>query len=170
VTGTVRDETGRAVREALVVLDAETTPMRARTGADGRFRIQGVPAGSHELQVVRIGFRPHRSTIAVPENGIDVSVTLEQAPLLLDTVAVRVSRTGIHGVVTTRGISLLPHAPRPLRGAIVEVLDSPYRTTTAADGRFSVGAAAKARTRCWCAGSLSSRVLSVYVPPDGGVT
>ena len=60
VTGTVRDETGRPVLEALVVLDAETTPMRARTGLDGVFRIVRVPVGGHELQVVRIGFRPHR--------------------------------------------------------------------------------------------------------------
>ena len=170
VTGTVRDETGRPVREAVVVLDAETTPMRARTGPDGRFRIEGVPAGRHELQVVRIGFRPHRSTIAVPENGVDVSVTLVQAPILLDTIAVRVSRTGIHGLVTTRGMSLLPHDPRPLRGAIVEVLDSPNRVSTSPDGRFSFGALPEgAYSLLVRLDRYQSRVVSVYVPPDGGV-
>ena len=55
VSGTVRDEIGRPVRDALVVLDAETTPMRQRTTEDGRFRIDRVPVGGHELQVVRIG-------------------------------------------------------------------------------------------------------------------
>jgi len=170
VTGTVRDETGRPVREALIVLDAETAPMRARSGNDGRFRIERVPVGSHELEVVRIGFRPHRSTIVVSEGGIDVPVTLEQAPVLLDTIAVRVSRTGIHGIVATRGISLLPHEPRPLRGAIVEVLDTPHRTATARDGRFSVGALGEgAYSLLVRLDRYLSRVLSVYVPPDGGV-
>jgi len=170
VTGTVRDEIGRPVRDAVVVLDAETAPMRVRSGAEGQFRIESVPVGSHELQVVRIGFRPHRSRITVTESGIEVAVVIEHAPMLLDTVAVRVARTGIHGIVTTRGISLLPHEPRPLRGAIVEILDSPYRTTTTADGRFSVGALGEgAYSLLVRIDRYQSRVLSVYVPPDGGV-
>lgn len=152
------------------MLDAETAPMRARTGDDGRYRIDRVPVGGHEFQVVRIGFRPHRSRITVSESGAAVDVTLEHAPILLDTIAVRVSRTGIHGIVTTRGISLLPHEPRPLRGAIIEVLDTPYRTTTGADGRFSIGAAREgAYSLLVRVDRYQSRVVPAYVPPDGGV-
>lgn len=170
VTGTVRDDVGRPVRDALVVLDAETVPMRVRTGVDGRFRIDRVPVGGHELQVVRIGFRPHRSRITVTETGIDVPVTMEVAPVLLDTIAVRVSRTGIHGIVTTRGISLLPHAPRPLRGAIIEVLNTPYRSTTAADGRFSLGQISEgAYSLLVRIDRYQSRIVSAYVPPEGGL-
>lgn len=170
VSGTVRDEIGQPVREALVVLDAETTPMRARTGDDGRYRIDRVPIGGHEFQVVRIGFRPHRSTITVADSGATVDVTLDHSPILLDTIAVRVSRTGIHGIVTTRGISLLPHEPRPLRGAIVEVLDTPYRTTTGADGRFSLAAIREgAYSLLVRVDRYQSRVVPAYVPPDGGV-
>jgi hypothetical protein len=170
VAGTVRDEAGRAVREALVVLDAESTPLRARSNADGRFRIDRVPVGDHELQVVRIGFRPHRSRITVTEAGLDLVVTIETAPIVLDTIAVRVSRTGIHGIVVTRGISLLPHEPRPLRGAIVEVLSSPFRTTTNAEGRFSVPSVPEG---AWSLlvrrDRYQSRIVSAYVPPDGGI-
>lgn len=170
VTGTVRDETGRAVVDALVVLDAETTPLRVRTGAEGRFRLERVAVGGHELQVVRIGFRPHRSRIVVTESGFDVAVSIEHAPMVLDTVAVRVARTGIHGIVTTRGMSLLPHEPRPLRGAIVEILDTPHRTTTSADGRFSVGTLTEgAYSLLVRIDRYQSRVLSFYLPPDGGV-
>jgi hypothetical protein len=170
VAGTVRDETGRPVREALVVLDAETSPMRARTGADGGFRIELVPSGGHELQVVRIGFRPHRSRIVVREPGVNVDVTLEHAPMLLDTIAVRVSRAGIHGIVSTRGISLLPHEPRPLLGAIIEVLDTRFRTTTGADGRFSLGALGEgAYSLLVRIDRYQSRIVSAYVPPEGGL-
>ena len=170
VTGTVRDETGRPVREALVVLDAETTPMRARTNAEGRFRINAVPVGGHELQVVRIGFRPHRSRISVTETGFSIDVTIEHAPMLLDTIAVRVSRTGISGSVVTRGIALLPHEPRPLRGAIVEVLNMPFRTTTGADGRFSFGQITEgAYSLLVRIDRYQSRIVPAYVPPDGGL-
>jgi hypothetical protein len=170
LTGTVRDETGRPVREALVVIDAETTPMRARTAADGSFRIAQVPVGGHELQVVRIGFRPHRSRISVPASGLNIEVTIEHAPMLLDTIAVRVSRTGVHGTVVTRGVALLPHEPRPLRGAIVEVLNMPFRTTTSADGRFSVGEITEgAYSLLVRIDRFQSRIVPAYVPADGGV-
>jgi len=170
VTGTVRDELGRPVREALVIIDAETTPMRTRTSVDGRFRIADVPVGGHELQVVRIGFRPHRSRITVTASGFSVDITIEHAPTLLDTIAVRVSRSGIHGSVVTRGISLLPHEPRPLRGAIVEVLNHPYRTTTTADGRFSFSEITEgAYSLLVRIDRYQSRIVPAYVPPDGGV-
>ena len=170
VTGTVRDETGRPVRDAVVVLDAETTPLRTRTTADGTFRIDRVPVGGHEMQVVRIGFRPHRSRVTLTESGVDVPVTLDVAPMLLDTIAVRVSRTGIHGIVTTRGISLLPHEPRALRGAIVEVLNTPFRATTSADGRFSMGDIGEgAYSLLVRIDRYQSRIVSAYVPPDEGV-
>jgi len=170
VSGTVRDESGRPVREALVVLDAETTPLRVRTGDDGRFRIAAVPIGARELQVVRIGFRPHRSRITVPVTGMDIDVTLTHAPVLLDTIAVRVARTGIYGIVVTRGISLLPHEPRPLRGAIIELLDTPYRTVSTADGRFSLGDVREgAYSVLVRIDRYQSRLVPAYVPPDGGV-
>jgi hypothetical protein len=170
LSGTVRDETGRPVREALVVIDAETTPMRARTSNDGTFRIAQVPVGGHELQVVRIGFRPHRSRISVPASGLNVEVTLEHAPMLLDTIAVRVARTGVHGTVVTRGIALLPHEPRPLRGATIEVLKTPFRSTSSADGRFSFGELTEgAYSLLVRIDRYQSRIVPAYVPPDGGV-
>ena len=170
VSGTVRDELGRPVRDALVVLDAETTPMRARTIADGTFRIERVPVGSHDMQVVRIGFRPHRSRISLTEAGLDVPVTLNVQPVLLDTIAVRVSRTGIHGIVSTHGISLLPHAPRPLRGATVELLNTPYRATTNADGRFTMGEIGEgAYSLLVRIDRYQSRIVSAYVPAEGGL-
>src|SRR5688572_680214 len=65
VSGSVRDEGGAPVREALVVIDPDSLRLRARTAADGRFRIPGVPRGRYEVRVVRIGFRPHSRMIDV---------------------------------------------------------------------------------------------------------
>jgi hypothetical protein len=104
------------------------------------------------------------------EAGFDVAITLDVAPILLDTIAIRVSRTGIHGIVSTRGISLLPHDPRPLRGAIVEVLNTPFRTTTGADGRFSLGEIGEgAYSLLVRIDRYQSRIVSAYVPPAGGL-
>jgi hypothetical protein len=170
VTGTVRDALGNPIRDAVVVIDPDSNSLRTRTTAEGRFRIDSVQSGEHQLLVARIGFRPRRSTINVSANGVDVAVIMETIPVVLDTVAVRVARTGIHGVVTTRGISLLPHEPRPLRGATVEVLDRPYRTTTGRDGTFRIDAIGE--------GSYSllvrldryqSRIVPVLVPETGGL-
>jgi hypothetical protein len=171
VTGVVRDALGAPIRDAVVVIDAEsTTVLRTRAGVDGRFRIERVRAGQHALWVARIGFRPHRTTIDVPVPGLDVVITLETAPALLDTVSVRVARTGIHGIVTTRGISLLPHEPRPLRGAIVEVLDRPYRVTTDREGRFRIdaieGGAYSLLVRI---DRYQSRIVPAQVPETGGL-
>jgi hypothetical protein len=170
LSGTVRDGFGNPIREAVVVIDPDSASLRTRTTADGRFRIDSVRLGQHALVVARIGFRPHRASVDVPTLGLDVAVVMDAVPVVLDTISVRVARTGIHGVVTTRGISLLPHEPRPLRGAIVEVLDRPYRTTTGRDGSFRIDNIGE--------GSYSllvrldryqSRIVPVLVPETGGL-
>jgi hypothetical protein len=170
VTGTVVDSEGRPVNNAVVVIDPLAAALRTRSDDAGRFRITGVDTGRHELQVVRIGFRPHRAPIDVPAAGLDISVTMERLARQLDTVSIRVARTGIHGLVATRGMALLPHDPRPLRGATVEILDSPHRTSTGADGRFSVEALGEG---AWSLlvrlDRYQSRMVSVYVPADGGL-
>ena len=170
VTGTVRDGAGSPVRDAVVVVDPDSASRRTRTTADGRFRIDSVTPGKHFLLVARLGFRPRRMTITVPANGLDVTVSLEPVPVVLDTVSVRVARTGIHGIVTTRGISLLPHDPRALRGAIVEVLDTPHRTTSERDGSFRIDDIGEgAYSLLVRLDRYQSRIVPVLVPETGGL-
>ena len=114
VSGVVRDELGRPLLEALVVIDADSNPLRARTDAEGRFRIAGVSVGRHEIRVVRIGYAPHSRVIDVGPDGLELTIEMRSVPIPLDTVAVRVSRLGLHGLVATRGMELMPHEPRPL--------------------------------------------------------
>src|SRR5262245_33396929 len=75
VSGVVRDETGAPVREALVAIDPDSLSLRARTSADGQYRIT-VPRGRYEVRVVRIGFRPFSQTIDVNSESVTFDVTL----------------------------------------------------------------------------------------------
>ena len=129
VSGVVRDERGSPIREALVVIDPDSLSLRARTGADGRYRLT-VPAGRYEVRIVRIGFKPQSQTIQVIAPAIELNVVLQSVSIPLDTIMVRATRPGMHGVVVTRGMSLLPHEPRVLRGANLEVLNTPHNTRT----------------------------------------
>ena len=170
VSGVVRDEAGRPIPEALVVIDPDSLSLRTRTSAAGQFRIPGVPNGQYEVRVVRIGYRPHSRMIDVTGRELEITIELRTAPIPLDTVAVRVSRPGLHGVVVTRGISLLPHEPRPIRGALVEVLNEPHNARSAADGRFSIPQLAiGSHSILVTLDGFGTRLMPVTVPPDGGV-
>jgi hypothetical protein len=170
VAGVVRDEVGRPLVEALVVIDADSNPLRARTSAEGRFSITGVSVGRHEIRVVRIGYAPHVRIVDVGPDGLELTVEMRSVPIPLETVAVRVSRLGLYGLVATRGMELMPHEPRSLRSAIIEVLHEPYRTTSGADGRFSIGQLGEgAHSILVRLDRYATRMVPVYVPPDAGL-
>jgi hypothetical protein len=165
----VRDEVGRPLVEALVVIDADSNPLRARTNAEGRFRIADVSVGRHEIRVVRIGYAPHVRIVDVGPDGLELTVEMHNVPIPLDTVAVRVSRLGLHGTVVTRGFDLMPHDPVPLGRATVEVVDTRYRATTSGDGTFSIAElTAGAYSILVRRDRYQSRILPVYIPRDGG--
>ena len=169
VSGTVRDETGGPIREALIVIDPDSLGLRTRTDADGRYRI-AAPGGRFEVRIVRIGFKPQSQTVVVTAPAVTLDVTMQSAAIPLDTVAVRVTRPGLYGLVVTRGINILPHEPRPLRNANVEVINEPHQARSGADGRFSIpqlgiGSHAIMITL----DRYASRIVPVAVPADGGV-
>jgi hypothetical protein len=169
VSGMVGDEAGTPVREALIVVDPDSLSLRTRSGADGRYRIT-VPTGRFEVRVVRLGYKPQSRTIDVTESAFELNLTLESVAIPLSTISVRVTRPGLHGQVVTRGIDLLPHEPRPLRGATIEVLNEPYSIKSGADGRFSmpqlpVGSHSVLVTL----DRYATRLVPVTIPPDGGM-
>jgi hypothetical protein len=172
VAGVVRNELGQPIVEALVAIDPDSasTVLRARTDTAGRFRIAEVRAGRHDFQVVRLGYAPHYSTIDVAGEETSLTIELQRIPMQLDSIVVRAARTGIYGTVATRGWELMPHDPRPLRDVTVEVLDTPYRVRTSADGRFSAPELGEgAYSLLVRVDRYASRIVPVYVPPDGGV-
>jgi len=64
VSGRVTDITGGVIAKATVALrDASGSTRQIATGADGSFRLTGVPAGHYDLTVTAPGFRSNQQSI-----------------------------------------------------------------------------------------------------------
>ena len=84
VTGIVKDPGGAVVSGASVSLLHTNRAVIATTvtNAEGRFTLERVPAGDHQLNIEGAGFVRHRAAVHVSEaNTTDVSVVLELTPL-----------------------------------------------------------------------------------------
>lgn len=80
IAGSVRDAEGMPIPGAHVVLERGTRG--TATDADGRFRIEGLPAGSFELSVSAVGFARRTVSVAVDAGTVsDVLVTLAELTL-----------------------------------------------------------------------------------------
>jgi hypothetical protein len=130
LTGTVRDEAGTALANALVVLDAQANRQSQRTDANGVFRFRQVTLGEHELTTLWIGYRSDVRTIQMAAEGLDVQIVLHRNVALVDTMHVTARRSGIYGTV-------VEHKDlRPLPGVEVQIIGSGLHSTTTRDGHF----------------------------------
>ncbi len=86
IEGTVTDQsTGAALEAARVIL---TGPNRIETtNQEGHYRFRGVPAGSYQVRVLRLGYRPDTASAAVaPGEAVTVDFALDLAPVQLDEI------------------------------------------------------------------------------------
>lgn len=162
--GVVRNETGRPIEYALVVLDPAGAARQVRTDREGRFDILGPAPGQNAIRVMFVGYRPHESTVSVPAGGVvDIEVTLERLAVDLPGVEVTARRTGLYGSVIARD-SLLP-----VPDARIEVLGARASDTTGADGVFNFPklkpGSYLVRVRHT---AFESRIVSIVVPAEGG--
>ncbi len=67
VTGSIADTTHQPVVGATIHVAG--LHLAALTGADGRYLIRGVPAGTHTVIVTAVGFAPDTARLDVPANG-----------------------------------------------------------------------------------------------------
>jgi TonB-linked SusC/RagA family outer membrane protein len=87
IQGTVTDAESGPVQGARVTVDG--TSIGAATGADGRFVLRGVPAGSRTVRAAMLGYATAQRTVAVTDGGMaTVSFTLTAAGVLMDEVVV----------------------------------------------------------------------------------
>lgn len=167
-TGVVRGrvvESGsqRGVAEAQVTITGTT--LGAVTNQNGDFTISGVPAGTHELSVRRIGYGRRTQTITVAVNAT-TSANFEVALAASQLDAVVVTGTGGGAEKRTLGnsITTLDVADVTSKNSILnvtEVLQSRTPGVTILPGSGAPGTAAEIRIRG--AGSLSGYRPVVYV-------
>jgi hypothetical protein len=94
VRGVVTDSAGAALHNAMVVVLSRPDSVLAEytlSSQDGRFTIEGLPAGGYILQVTLIGYRTLRRDFDVANAGVDAGrVTLAVTALEVDSVVVSV--------------------------------------------------------------------------------
>ena len=92
ISGTVTDAAKNPVAGAQVLVTAAS--LSAESGADGKFTVTGVPAGTYAVRVYRLGFKAKTMTGVTVAAGqsASLSVSLEQAIVQLGGVTVSASR------------------------------------------------------------------------------
>ena len=90
IRGEVRSS-GEPVEYASVVLDGEVV---VQTDTDGKFVLESVSAGTHEIKVSYVGYKTVVQSTIVPMVAADVlSISLEQELMLFDEVVVTGTKT-----------------------------------------------------------------------------
>lgn len=133
ISGVVRDTAGRPLEGAVIVLNPMQAMRAARADAGGRFRFDRVNPGRYTMRTTRIGSLPDERVIVVPEDGLQVNITLATIPYRLDTLTIVARRTGIFGTTVYR------EDFRALGAVEVSVLGTRHRMRTSSDGKFSFG-------------------------------
>ena len=105
ITGTVTDRTAGAPIQNVSVTVAGTT-LGGRTGADGRYTIADVPAGTRRIHVARIGYAPADQQVTVTAGQTaTVNIALSAASVTLDQMVVvgygAQRRSDLTGAVST---------------------------------------------------------------------
>jgi len=135
VTGTVTDSsTGQPVSGADVTITG--TRLGASTGVDGQFVIGGVPAGTQQVSVKRIGFAPQAKSVVVSAGGT-VAVTFQLRPRSVQLDAVvsvgygTQSRRDVTGSVATVTTEALQKAPIATVDQLLQGTSPGVQVTTA---------------------------------------
>jgi Carboxypeptidase regulatory-like domain len=129
IAGTLRDATTNDPLSGaqLVVVDLNQT---AVTDADGRYRLDRLPAGRHRLLVRRIGYAPRTLDALVPADGaIEIMIVLRAEPIVLGAIdgaypANESSPTDAHldlAALRTHPLLAEPDAFQALSGGVVAV-------------------------------------------------
>ncbi|HEU4632199.1 MAG TPA: SusC/RagA family TonB-linked outer membrane protein [Gemmatimonadaceae bacterium] len=122
IGGTVTDSSsGTPIVGALVSVMGTT--LGASTGADGRYLVTGVPAGTHTVQVRRLGFTPRNVPQVVVTAGQRATVDVRLRPTALQ----------LEAVVTTGVIGPTQNTRVPFTVGRVNAADLPVPATNAVE-------------------------------------
>jgi hypothetical protein len=94
VSGTVRDKN---TQEPLIGVSVavEGTTLGAATDAEGRFRIAGIPTGSHNIKISLIGYKPFTlfNVVVTSGNANTFNIELEEVVSELKEVEITANRS-----------------------------------------------------------------------------
>ncbi len=123
VAGTVTDRDGQPLAAAEITASVGGTPISTSSGADGRYRLDGIPPGAFSVVISRAGYFPqiyeipYATAVLVPLNPV-------LARIATTTTVVGIVRSRITGLVE--------------QNVLVELLGSEFTATTDASGRFTI--------------------------------
>ena len=87
VAGTVRAQDGSPLPGARVTVTG--TNLRSQSGQDGTYRIVAVPAGSHDISAIMLGYSPQSQRVVVTDaQTVTANFSLQQTALQLGGVVV----------------------------------------------------------------------------------
>jgi hypothetical protein len=129
VAGTVRDDGGQAVMDAIITV--ERSARQARSDSAGRFIVERVPTGLQEITIRRIGYRAARARLSVrPDSMMVIEVTMVSDGQRLRAVRIEEQLLNqLSGVV-------IDEKDKPIADAEVDVVGLRRSMRTDADGRF----------------------------------
>lgn len=112
ISGTITESGGAPVVGAQLLVPALALSALSTDG--GRFNILGVPAGTYDVRVLRVGYKAtSQAGVSVTAGGdANISVTMEPADVHLQTVVVTASRHAEK--ITDAAASITPINPRVL--------------------------------------------------------
>ncbi|MEM9833824.1 MAG: TonB-dependent receptor [Bacteroidota bacterium] len=118
LTGRVADEKNEPLPGVTVLL--LDTKLGAITNAEGQYRIDHVPADTHQLEVSFVGFAKITQTVTVPAEGsLAMDFTLEESASELDEIVVT-------GATVAKEVSLQPIRVtsvdlKPIQSQVIEI-------------------------------------------------
>jgi len=100
ITGTVRDEQGRALADVQLVVEPEGRQTTSDTA--GRFRLTLPTGAEYQLVARRIDYVPTRQRVRLTVPELELSFVMRELPTELRTIISSASHVGLTGVVLDR--------------------------------------------------------------------
>lgn len=159
LAGVVRDTFSIAIGGVEITLPG--LQKRAVSDSAGRFRIEGVRAGKHEVRARKIGYAPQIQTAVVDANGGVLSFELLPRMTSLPPAISSAARGGLSGVVGDTGYRAIAHAE-------VRILGKPERATTDSLGQFFFPVGPGRYVVAIRQEGFQDKIVSVTIPADSG--
>ncbi|HVZ48641.1 MAG TPA: carboxypeptidase-like regulatory domain-containing protein [Gemmatimonadaceae bacterium] len=160
IVGIVVDSSGRPVDSAEVMVEARRRSVL--TGADGRFRLDGIPPARYTVVARKVGHLPDQARVVVENSrGVEVRLQLGAFAYRLNASVTVAQQTGLRGVVSDTGL-------RALADALVRIRGTPFTATSDTAGRFRIDLPPGSYVATIAHPGFRTQTLSVELPADEG--